>query len=228
MRHAVNRKSTPASVKASPDDPQSLRLSPASRSARRSATLKVNAVIASAVPFDEAERLHWRTSQLGGAVRCPCSPANPTIAAPMLRRDRPARGPCISTAGQRLRHIVADRLLPIRPGRRIGAEDVVAALGVVELDEGGAAIARMQLHAMIRRVVDHVGDADADRFRHGGRGRRDRRRRRSPCSRRGRFVLSMKRPAAVPGWVGATTSSSVVSTGSSAFSRPYLATLGSR
>ena len=33
---------------------------------------------------------------------------------------------------------------------------------MIELDEGGAAIARVQLHAVIRRVRDHVGGAHAD------------------------------------------------------------------
>src|SRR3954463_15847887 len=65
-------------------------------------------------------------------------------------------------ADQGLCHIVADRFLPVRAGRRIGAENIVAALGVVEFDERGAAIARMQLHAVIGRMIDDVGDADAD------------------------------------------------------------------
>src|SRR5579859_6531572 len=41
-----------------------------------------------------------------------------------------------------LRDILADVLLPVWACRRIGAEHVVAAVGVIELDEGGAAIAR--------------------------------------------------------------------------------------
>ena len=66
-------------------------------------------------------------------------------------------------AGQRLRHVLADELLPVRPRRRIRPQDVVAAVGVVELDEGGAAVARMELHAVIGRVVDDVGGAHAKR-----------------------------------------------------------------
>ena len=65
-------------------------------------------------------------------------------------------------AGQRQRHILSDRFLPVRAGRRIGSQNIVAAIGVVEFDEGGAAIARMQLHAAIGRMPDDVGDAHAD------------------------------------------------------------------
>src|SRR5689334_24222714 len=66
--------------------------------------------------------------------------------------------------GDRLRLLYADVLLPVRPGWRIGAEHVVAALGVVELDEGGAAVARMQLHAEIGRVHDAIRRAYAHRI----------------------------------------------------------------
>src|SRR5258708_7014072 len=58
-------------------------------------------------------------------------------------------------ADQRLRHILADGFLPVRSRRRIGSENVVTAVGVIELDECRAAIARMQLHAVIRRGVGH-------------------------------------------------------------------------
>jgi len=47
------------------------------------------------------------------------------------------------------RRILADRFLPVRTGRRIDAQHIVAAIGMVELDEGGAAVARVQLHAVI-------------------------------------------------------------------------------
>ena len=76
--------------------------------------------------------------------------------------------------------------LPVRPGRRIGPAECRRCPGVVEFDEGGAAVARMQLHAVIGRVVDLVGDAHADVPRRACRARRDRRSRRSPCSRHGR------------------------------------------
>src|SRR5882724_891903 len=55
-------------------------------------------------------------------------------------------------ANERLRHVLSDEILPVRARRRVWSEHIVAAVGVVELDEGGAAIARMQLHAMIGRV----------------------------------------------------------------------------
>ena len=67
-------------------------------------------------------------------------------------------------ANQRLRHILGDRFLPIGTGRRIRPQNVVAAVGVIELDEGSAAIARVQLHAVIRRVGDHIRRAHAHRI----------------------------------------------------------------
>src|SRR4051794_29579823 len=67
-------------------------------------------------------------------------------------------------ACQGLRYVLADRLLPIGTSRRVCTEDVVAALGMVELNEGGAAIARMKLHAVIGRMIDYIGDTHPIRF----------------------------------------------------------------
>src|SRR5229473_4436770 len=66
---------------------------------------------------------------------------------------------------QRLCLIDADRGAPIRAGRVIGAGERVAAARMVELDHRRAAVARMQLNAQVFRVLDHVGDADAERLR---------------------------------------------------------------
>src|SRR5260370_24721403 len=66
---------------------------------------------------------------------------------------------------QRLCLIGADRGAPIRAGRVIGAGERVAAARMVELAHRRAAVARMQLNDQVFRVLDHVGDADAERLR---------------------------------------------------------------
>src|SRR5437763_9189749 len=47
----------------------------------------------------------------------------------------------------------------------IRAHQIVTPDRMIELDHGGAAVARMQLDAEIIVVPDHVGDADAERLR---------------------------------------------------------------
>src|SRR6185312_874534 len=99
--------------------------------------------------------------QLGRAIRA-LRHSDADDLAPMLREPGGIRALHLD-ASDRLRHLLLDVLLPVGTGRRIGAEHVVAAVGVVELDEGGAAVAWMQLHAEIGRMRDAVCGAHAHR-----------------------------------------------------------------
>ena len=156
---------------------------PHRRTFATSATLNVSPLIRSLAPL--TKRKPALGSFSSGSPLALLLTAMPDDLPPVLGQPLRIRALHLDS-GQRLRHILADRLLPVRTGRRIGAQNIVAAVGVVELDEGRAAVARVQLHAVIGRMRDHVGGAHADRRWRACRARRDRRSRRSPCSRRGR------------------------------------------
>ncbi len=155
----------------------------ASRTCAMSATLNVSPLMISLAPLTK------RKLQLGSfSSGSPLSfllDGNPDDLAPVLGERLRLRALHLDP-DQRLRHILADRFLPVRAGRRIGPQNIVAAIGVVELDEGGAAIARMQLHAVIGRVSRSRWRCARRLPWRACRARRDRRSRRSPCSRRGR------------------------------------------
>ena len=96
-----------------------------------------SALMISLAPFTN-ERLRWAVSIRSRHWR------NPDELPPMLREPLRVRALHLHS-GQRLRHILADEFLPVRPRRRIRAQNVVTAFGVIELDEGGAAVAGVTL-----------------------------------------------------------------------------------
>ena len=192
LAHATSLNVTPQRSNVSPDTLQPFALA-ASRTFAISATLNVNPLIRSLAPLTK------RKLALGSFSSGSPSPAdgNAQNLPPML--GQPLRiGALHLDFRQRQRHVLPDRLLPVRPRRRIGPQHIVAAVGVIELDERRAAIARVQLHAVIGRVRDHVGGAHADRRWRACRARRDRRSRRSPCSRRGRRSCRGSAPPRCP------------------------------
>jgi hypothetical protein len=120
-----------------------------------------------------------------GAVGLPC--AQPTIETngPVLERQhriaavvrqrrlddiRPVRreiarvGTLDLDADQALRPLRMDEFLPVRPGRPPRSHPLIAAHAVTELDEGGAAVARMKLCVLIGVAVDDMRNPHADRF----------------------------------------------------------------